>query len=99
MQKATDKVFKILQDNCIALIPHHIPGQHNALVDLASRVGQVIGSELTLAKQPFLWVTAQSVLGAPGVDLFASRLNAQTVRFVSSCPDPAALSVDSLSCA
>ena len=97
LMAATKSVFELAQKLKITIIPHHIPGQLNALADMASRAGQIIASEWTLSKTMFNWVVTQSAIGPPKVDLFATRFNNQLTQYMSPCPDPQASQIDALS--
>ena len=92
------QLFAIVQELNMSLTAHHIAGALNAVADLASRTQQVLSTEWRLSAAAFRWITKQSVWGMPSVDLFANRLNFQLRKYVSPCPDPAALAVDALVC-
>ena len=80
------------------MVPRHIAGQLNVLADLASRTGQVIPSEWSLATESFQWVVNQSPWGPPQVDIFASSQNHKLRDYISPCPDPQAVEIDALNC-
>ena len=62
------------------MVPRHIAGQLNVLADLASRTGQEIPSEWSLATESFQWVVNQSPWGPPQVDIFAEQSKSQVKR-------------------
>ena len=94
---ATHHLFQVMSRHNIWILPHHIPGQLNALADMASRARQVIASEWMLASSTFLRIAHQSRLGRPTVDLFATRMTTQLPNYMSPCPDPQAVAIDALS--
>lgn len=65
----------------------HIPGVDNILADLKSREFKD-NTEWELDQDIFDSICSK--FGSPGVDLFASRLNAKCERYVSWGPDPGA---------
>ena len=71
----------------VSLTAQHIPGIQNVAADTASR--QI---EWTLDRKIFRSICQRFY--TPEVDLFASRLNHQLPKHVSSYPDPGALAVD-----
>lgn len=72
----------------------HIPGVCNVVADQLSRELN-LDLEWMLSRQVFCRIV--STFGQPEIDLFASRLNAQTVDYVSWKPDPQAKFVDAFS--
>ena len=69
----------------------HLPGVSNVAADHLSRELN-LDLEWMLSRQVFSQIT--SIFGQPEIDLFASRLNAQTLQYVSWKPDPQAKFVD-----
>ena len=98
LMRESRQLFAIVQELNMSLTAHHIAGALNAVADLASRSRQVLSTEWRLSAAAFQWITKRSVWGMPSVDLFANKLNFQLRKYVSPCPDPAALAVDALVC-
>ena len=73
---------------------YHVPGSSNVRADFLSR-NHYRNIEWKLHPTVFLWVSQS--LFVPDIDLFASRLNFQTQRYVSWFPDPGAFAVDAFS--
>ena len=69
----------------------HIPGKKNVDADRKSRVFNDF-TEWMLNHEIFLKIKEK--LGAPEIDLFASRLNYQLKPFVAWSPDPEAFAID-----
>ena len=69
----------------------HLPGRLNTVADCMSRKFND-NKEWMLNKQAFENIIKQ--FGAPEIDLFASRLNAQLPRFISWLPEPEAENVN-----
>ena len=76
------------------LTASHIPGPDNHLADFFSRNFKE-DIEWCLNREVFLEICNR--FGEPDLDLFASRLNRQTLNFVSWFPDPEALMTDAFS--
>ncbi|XP_068240092.1 uncharacterized protein [Palaemon carinicauda] len=72
----------------IKISARFILGKRNVLADGLSRMGQVVGSKLSL--YPKVAKTRIQKWGSPVIDLFATRLNAQLPVFCSPVPDPVA---------
>ena len=72
----------------------HIPGVENVLADFKSR-NFLDNIEWEVNDKIFKKVV--KVLGQPDIDLFASRLNRKTEKFVSWQPDPEAFAIDAFS--
>ena len=93
-----DSLSKSLWEWCIArdilVSAQHIPGKANVRADALSRE---ISSNLewSLDSKAFCGIVSQTFV--PEVDLFASRLNAKTDRFISWHPEPGAMAVDAFS--
>ena len=93
-----DSLSKSLWEWCIArdilVSAQHIPGKANVRADALSRE---ISSNLewSLDSKVFCGIVSQTFV--PEVDLFASRLNAKTDRFISWHPEPGAMAVDAFS--
>ena len=60
-----------------------------------SRSHKAIPTEWSLCPRVFRAIARE--LGDPGIDLFATALNHQTLVYISPCPDPNALALDALS--
>ena len=97
LQRLTFRVLSLAHTMNIQVIPRHIAGHLNALADLASRHGQVVPSEWSLAEHTFQWVVMESPFGPPTLDMFANRINHRLRRYMSPCPDPEAVAIDALS--
>ena len=78
-------------DRNIWLTASHLPGRENTEADRCSRQFND-RTEWMLNKSVFEDISQH--FGTPKLDLFASRLNAQTPRYVSWKPDPHAVAVD-----
>ncbi len=78
----------------IYLTAGYIPGKDNVLADKESRTRN-LDAEWQLKKKWFDYIVSQ--LGAPDIDLFASRINKQLDRYVSWRPDPHAQFIDAFS--
>ena len=76
------------------LTASHIPGPDNVIADFFSRNFKE-DIQWCLNREVFLEICNR--FGEPDLDLFASRLNRQTLNFVSWFPDPEALMTDALS--
>ena len=78
----------------IFISAQHIPGKANNQADTLSRE---ISSNLewSLNDEVFHEVISQTFI--PEIDLFASRLNAKTAKFISWHPQPGAVAVDAFS--
>ena len=72
----------------------HIPGPDNHIAESFSRNFKE-DIEWCLNREVFLQICNH--FGEPDPDLFASRLNRQTLNFVSWFPDPEALMTDAFS--
>ena len=72
-----------------------IPGKQNLIVDFESRRNQR-ASEWRLDRASLI-CALQRLDFKPDVDLFASRINHQFPRYVSSRPDPEAIAIDAFS--
>ena len=77
----------------IVLPVEHIPGSQNVLADNACRVIDV-NTEWELSSQIYAQITDK--YGEFDIDLFASRLNAKNVNYVSWKPDPNVKFIDVL---
>ena len=92
-----DEALKIWEwceqrDNWLTIA--HIPGVDNVLADFKSR-NFADNIEWELNENIFQKVI--KVFGQPDIDLFASRLNRKTEKFVSWQPDPEATAIDAFS--
>ena len=78
----------------IFISAQHIPGKVNIQADTLSRE---ISSNLvwSLNGEVFQDIISQTFI--PEIDLFASRLNAKTAKFVSGHPQPGAVAIDAFS--
>ena len=78
----------------IFISAQHIPGMFNIQVDTLSRE---ISSNLewSLNGEVFQDIISQTFI--PEIDLFVSRLNAKTSKFVSWHPQPRTLAIDTFS--
>ena len=72
----------------IFISAQHIPGKVDIQADTLSR-------EISLNGEVFQDIISQTFL--PQIDLFASRLNAKTAKFVSWHPQPGAVVIDAFS--
>lgn len=93
--KLTTAIWEWCAEYNIWLTAAYIPGAENQSADYESRVVHT-GKEWQLNKE--LLHCALSILNyQPGVDLFASRHNAQCKLYVSYRPDPGCMAVDAFS--
>jgi hypothetical protein len=93
--KETQLLFKTVQDLRLQLFARFIPGKLNVIADGLSRSGQILPTEWSL--HPNVVKSLFDQLGAPLVDLFATRHNRKCPVFVSPVPDSQAWEVDALS--
>ena len=76
----------------ITLSAEFLPGRLNTIADEQSRLVENLDAEWML--QPSIFNQICSMFGKPAIDLFASRINAQTSCYVSWRPDPHAVAID-----
>ena len=88
------QILEFCWSHSICLVPKHLSGSLNVLADQSSRLDPV-STEWSLDRDTFKW--ACSLTSPPQVDLFATRENHLLPRYVSPCPDPAAVEVNALS--
>ena len=69
----------------------HIPGVDNVLADAASRV---LDDTTEWELQEAIYAKITKRWGLPDIDMFASRLNYQTLPYVAWGPDPQAIAAD-----
>ena len=72
----------------------HLPGKCNTAADKASRI---FHDHTEWKLDSNIYVSITQVLGAPSIDLFASRLNFQTKPYIAWHPDPGAFAIDAFS--
>ena len=78
----------------IHISAQHIPGKTNVRADRLSR--EIYSNlEWSLDDKVFHRIISQTFV--PEIDLFASRLNAKTAKFISWHPDPGAMAYDAFS--
>ena len=87
----TREIWQWCKDREIWITPAHIPGVENTEADLASRV---FNDQTEWKLYPQVLTDIFTLFGRPVLDLFASRLNYQLLRYVSWIPDPNAVGVD-----
>ena len=87
----TREIWQWCKDREIWITPAHIPGVENTEADLASRV---FNDQTEWKLDPQVLTDIFTLFGRPVLDLFASRLNYQLLRYVSWIPDPNAVGVD-----
>ena len=80
-----------LQRN-INLSAEFLPGRLNTIADEQSRVVENLDAEWMV--YPSIFKQVCSTFGEPDIDLFASRINAQSSCYVSWRPDPHAVAID-----
>ena len=78
----------------ILLSAQHIPGKLNIQADTLSRE-MSSNLEWSLNGEVFQEIVSQTFI--PEIDLFASRLNAKTAKFISWLPQPGAVAIDAFS--
>ena len=93
-----DSLSRSIWERCklrdIFISAQHIPGKANNQVDTLSR--EVSSNlEWSLNDEVFHEVISQTFI--PEIDLFASRFNAKTAKFISWHPQPGAVAVDAFS--
>lgn len=69
----------------------HIPGKENLEADKNSRK---FNDEIEWQLNPNLFKSICDMFGVPEIDLFASRINRQTIKYVSWKPEPEAFAID-----
>ena len=77
----------------VSLLAEYLPGPDNCIADEESRRIQS-SAEWKLKQEVFQQIIA--TLGECSVDLFASRLNAQLMQYVSWRPNPNAMAMDAM---
>ena len=82
----------ITQD--IWLSAAHLPGKCNTAADKASRI---FHDHTEWKLDSNIYVSITQALGAPSIDLFASRLNFQTKPYIAWHPDPGPFAIDAFS--
>ena len=91
----TRKIWMLAMESNMWLSPVFIKGTLNKTADFESR--QIRHeTEWMLSKDIFHKLT--EVFFVPEIDLFASRLNHQVMKYISWLPDPNSIMVDALSC-
>ena len=88
----TSRLLRWTESFDVHLDVRYLPGESNALADVLSRRGQVVGTEWSLHPQ-----VARALLrawGNPSIDLFATCLNAELPLYCSLVPDPQAVFED-----
>ena len=88
----TSRLLRWTESFDVHLDARYLPGENNALADVLSRRGQVVGTEWSLHPQ-----VARSLLrawGIPSIDLFATCLNAKLPLYCSLVPNPQAVFED-----
>ena len=93
--RLTVDFFLWLESQNIILRARHIPGCLNVIADHLSCPNQPISTEWSL--HPEIERPVIRVWGTPEVDMFATLSKLHLPRFMSSIPEPRALSVDALS--
>lgn len=93
-----DSLSKTLWEWCIArnifISAQHIPGKVNLIADSLSRK---LSSNLEWSVDIDVFNQVISMTLVPDVDLFASRINAKTDRFIPCHPEPSATAIDAFS--
>ena len=72
----------------------HWPGKCNTAADKASRI---FHDHTEWKLDSNIYVSITQALGAPSIDLFASRLNFQTKPYIAWHPDPGPFAIDAFS--
>ena len=98
LMDAVSQVLHLAERLQMTLRASYIRGDLNVIADMLSRAHTVLRTEWRLSTKTFAWVSQQSPWGPPSVDLFAHRFNSQLPRYLSACPDTAAVGVDALLC-
>ena len=94
--KVAREIWKWAEDKNIWISGAHIPGVDNVLADHKSRNFQD-NLEWGLSQKIFDKIT--KIFRQPTIDLFATRLNCKSERYVSWLPDPQAIAIDAFSIA
>jgi len=93
--KLSKSVWMCCMENDIWLTTCHLPGALNVQADESTRQ---FNERTQWQLQPAIFCKITDILGTPGIDLFACRLNNQLPKYVSWEPDPAgACHVDAFS--
>ena len=88
------EIWKWCEQRSIWLSIAHVPGVENVIADYKSRH---FSDNVEWQLNPKLFERICQRFGEPTIDLFASRLNKQIIRYVSWMPDPEAVAVDAFS--
>ena len=78
----------------IWLSPTHLPGKCNTAADKASRI---FHDPMEWKLDSNIYVSVTQALGAPSIDLFASRLNFLTKPYIAWHLDPGTFAIDAFS--
>ena len=88
------RIWEIAQNRGFWISSSHIPGAENTMADKMSRVFSD-NTEWMLSIELFN-ILCDKFQSSPQVDLFATRLNKQIDKYVSSMPDPYCIAVNVL---
>ena len=92
LNNLTKAIWNLCLEHNIWVTTVHIPGKHNVIADLQSRI-KPRETEWSLSTQ--MYCQAVAILGlSPSIDLFASRLNHKNETYVSFKPDPGSIVVN-----
>ena len=92
LNNLTKAIWNLCLEHNIWVTTVHIPGKHNVIADLQSRI-KPRETEWSLNTQ--MYCQAVAILGlSPSIDLFASRLNHKNETYVSFKPDPGSIAVN-----
>ena len=92
LDNLTKAIWNLCLEHNIWVSTVHIPGKHNVMADLQSRI-KPRETEWSLNTQ--MYCQAVAILGlSPSIDLFASRLNHKNETYVSFKLDPGSIAVN-----
>ena len=92
----TQEIYDWAMERKIHLSAGYIKGEENIEADRESRIKN-IDTEWMI--KPHIFAKICEIFGSPNIDLFATRINAQSHKYVSWKPDPYALCTDAFSIA
>ena len=88
------RIWSWAEGNQVWISIAHVPGIFNEIADFHSRN---FADNLEWSLNDRIFNKIVKIFGQPDVDLFATRLNAKTEKYISWRPDPGAIAVDAFS--